>query len=279
MTGMGGYAPLAEHLPADLASLVRIVQGLLLHQHWAGAYGEALTEARLQEPHLRGTEPMLHRIFQLDDRPLAASRPLATRLVAVCRHFSVLLAAMLRAKGVSARARCGFATYFERGLFIDHWVCEHWDARSGRWVLIDAQLDELQRDRLQLDFDPLDVPRDRFVIAGDAWADCRAGRADPARFGILDLFGWWFVAGNVLRDAAALNNMEMLPWDFWGAMPRPDEPIDAGGRELLDRLARLAQAPDAGFAELRRTYEDDDRVRVPAEVFNALHRRLETVGW
>ena len=208
-----------------------------------------------------------------------ASRPLATRLVAVCRHFSVLLAAMLRAKGVPARARCGFANYFQRGLFLDHWVCEHWDARSGRWVLVDAQLDALQRERLPIDFDVLDVPRDRFVIAGDAWADCRAGKADPAQFGILDMFGLWFVAGNVLRDAAALNNMEMLPWDVWGAMPQPDEPIDAARLELLDRLARLAQAPDAGFAELRRTYAHDDRVRVPAEVFNAVRHRLEPVGW
>ena len=87
------------------------------------------------------------------------------------------------------------------------------------------------------------------------------------------------MAGNVIRDAAALDNMAMLPWDVWGAMPRPDEPIDAARLELLDRLARLAQAPDAGFAELRRTYAHDDRVRVPAEVFNAVRHRLEPVGW
>ena len=222
---------------------------------------------------------MLRRIFQLDGRPLHGPARLATRLVAVCRHFSVLLAAMLRAKGVAARARCGFATYFQRGLFLDHWVCEHWDAQAQRWVLVDAQLDALQQERLPIDFDVLDVPRDRFVIAGDAWADCRAGKADPAQFGILDQFGSWFVAGNVLRDAAAINNMAMLPWDVWGAMPRPDEPIDAARLVLLDRLAALAQAPDAAFAELRRTYEHDDRVRVPAEVFNAVRHRLEPVGW
>jgi hypothetical protein len=32
--------------------------------------------------------------------------------------------------------------------------------------------------------------------------------------------GLWFVAGNLLRDAAALNNMGMLPWDAWGAIAR-----------------------------------------------------------
>ena len=28
--------------------------------------------------------------------------------------------------------------------------------------------------------------------------------------------GLWFIAGNLIRDAAALNNMETLPWDVGG---------------------------------------------------------------
>jgi hypothetical protein len=45
----------------------------------------------------------------------------------------------------------------------------HWNAAEARWILVDAQIDELQRAKLHPDFDLLDVPRDRFVIAGDAW--------------------------------------------------------------------------------------------------------------
>jgi hypothetical protein len=51
------------------------------------------------------------------------------------------------------------------------------------------------------------------VIAGDAWARCRAGDADPSAFGIFDMRGLWFIAGNLMRDFAALSNMEMLPRD------------------------------------------------------------------
>jgi hypothetical protein len=32
------------------------------------------------------------------------------------------------------------------------------------------------------------------------------------------MHGLWFSAGNLVRDIAALNNRETLPWDFWGAM-------------------------------------------------------------
>jgi transglutaminase-like putative cysteine protease len=45
---------------------------------------------------------MLECLLAQDDRPLTAGRPVDTRLVGVCRHFTVLLAGMLRAQGVIA---------------------------------------------------------------------------------------------------------------------------------------------------------------------------------
>jgi hypothetical protein len=184
---------------------------------------------------------------------------------------------VLRAHGVPARARCGFGAYFNAGSFEDHWVCDRRDTATGRWILADTQIDEVQRAALRPDFDLLDVPRDRFVIAGDAWVRCRAGDADPARFGIFDLRGLWFVAGNVLRDAAALCGMEMLPWDVWGAMRGPGQPLDDATLAFVDRVAELTRDPDARGDELRALYAGDDRLRVPPTVFNALLSRPEAV--
>jgi hypothetical protein len=70
------------------------------------------------------------------------------------------------------------------GFFEDHVVCEYWNAAQARWVLVDAQFDEVWRERLHIDHDVLDVPRDRFLIAGDAWVRCRSGHADASKFGI-----------------------------------------------------------------------------------------------
>jgi hypothetical protein len=156
-------------------------------------------------------------------------------------------------------------------------VCEIWDASQARWVLCDAQIDEHQGRALRPDFDVLDVPRDRFVVAGDAWSRCRSGDADASRFGISSLRGLWFVAGNVFRDLAALSNMEMLPWDTWGAMPAPEDRFTEEQLALLDRIAALTRSPDAAFSELRALYEADDRLRVPGTVFNALRGRPEVV--
>lgn len=121
------------------------------------------------------------------------------------------------------------------------------------------------------------MPRDKFVIAGDAWQMCRDGRQDAGKFGIMQMTGLWFVAGNVLRDFAALNNVEMLPWDVWGPMLRPGETAGAEQLALLDRLAALTRAPDQHFAELRELYQKDNNLRVPATVFNAVLNQPETV--
>jgi hypothetical protein len=199
------------------------------------------------------------------------------RLPVNCRHFTVLMVTMLRAQGTPARARCGFGGYFTDGFFEDHWVCEYWHPGQKRWILVDAQIDGTQRGWFPIDFDVTDVPRDRFLIGGDAWARCRSGAADPGKFGLslVNESGDWWIADNLMRDAAALGNIEVLPWDCWGAMPGPDDPLDEELCTLFDRLATLTQTPDGSFTELIRLCQADERLRVPAIVRNAVRGRDE----
>jgi hypothetical protein len=164
--------------------------------------------------------------------------------------------------------------YFEAGKGVDHWVIEYWNGTA--WQLLDAQIDALQRSVLKLPFDPLNVPRDQFLTGGDAWAQCRAGKQDPDRFGIFDEKGYWFIAGNVIRDVASLNNMELLPWDVWGGMLQPTDAITPETFAFYDRLSVLTVDPDRHFAELRAVYEDP-KVHVPPQVFNFLRKQMEPV--
>jgi hypothetical protein len=281
MSALGAHAKEVSKLPKDIASLCEVVQGVLIHRDIAPwLYGITLTEAQRDDGHIRPIGQMLTRIGELDSRPLTSARDVGHRLPSVCRHFSLMLCSILRAQGVPARPRCGFGAYFTPGKFEDHWVCEYWNAGEKRWILVDAQLDAIQRKALKVNFNPLDVPRDRFIIAGDAWQMCRTGGADPSKFGLthVQLSGLWFIAGNVLRDLASLNRMEMLPWDVWGAMDMNDEAITGEKKALLDRLAALTLAGDDKFAEVREIYESDDRLRVPPVVFNALRNAPEKIA-
>src|SRR5262245_24135671 len=157
MTSGGEYAALFEALPGDVTALAHVAQGLLLHEHLAThAYGVTLLDERRSEVHIRPVAQMLARLLSQDDQPLSTARPVEGRLIGNCRHFSVLMAAMLRAKGVPARARCGFGAYFEPGHFVDHWVCEYWQAPAARWVRVDAQIDEVQQALFNIDFNLFD---------------------------------------------------------------------------------------------------------------------------
>lgn len=281
MTLVEAHAAEFSALPRDVAALCEIIQGALIHRDMAAfAYGVTFSDERKDDAHIRPVEDMLARIRALDSRPLSVAREPGDRMAGVCRHFSLMLCAILRAQGVPARARCGFGAYFTSGKFEDHWVCEYWNAGEARWVLADAQLDTVQRKLFHPDFYPLDVPRDRFIIAGDAWQMCRAGRARADRFGLSHvpgLGGMWFIAGNVLRDLAALNRMELLPWDVWGLMQMNDAGLLGGEKgALLDRVAALTLAEDGAFSEVCAIYEDD-RLRVPPVVFNALRNAPETI--
>ncbi len=281
MTALGAHAAEFRALPADLAPLCEVIQGVLIHRDIAPfLYHVTLSEVQRDDGHIRPIAQMLTRIHALDARPLTIAREPEHRLPSVCRHFSLMLCSMLRYQGIPARPRCGFGAYFTPGKIEDQWVCEYWNAGDARWVLVDAQLDAVQRNALNVDFNPLDVPRDRFIIAGDAWNQCRSGRADANRFGLsfINEHGLWFIAGNVVRDLASLNRMEMLPWDVWGLMELGDEALTGEKKALLDRVAALTLAGDDSFAEVRAIYKSDDRLRVPPFVFNALRNAPEPIA-
>jgi hypothetical protein len=262
-----------EATPGDVAGVFALVQGVVMHPFWAEAYGQTLTPEREAQTHARSATEMIALIHRLDPAPITAARPPEREFTGNCRHHSVLASALLRRAGIPARARCGFGCYFGPDP-VDHWVVEYWDGAT--WKLGDAQLDALQLAALKPGFDPLDVPRDKFLVGGEAWRRCRTGEADPMRFGILDMHGLWFVAGNLVRDIASLAGMEMLPWDSWGPMPKPGEtPGDALMAELDGAMA-LSLDPDARFDDLRALYAQP-AWRVPPQVFNAVAQRMDAV--
>jgi len=252
---------LFQSLPNSVAELVKLVQNVTIHIFWAERYGYKIPAERMFELQLRSISRRLERTMQLAPQPLHVERPVDMKLIGNCRDHSLLLTAFLRHQGIPARARCGFATYFLPNHFEDHWVTEYWDQSSARWVLVDAQLDTLQAERLKIGFDPLDVPRNQFIVGGQAWQLCRSGQQDPALFGIFDMNGLGFVRGNLVRDLAALNKMELLPWDCWGVIlaENLDNPADLAA---LDQAAALTigEIPDPDAA--RQLYQSDGRFRV-----------------
>jgi hypothetical protein len=277
ITDPGNYTALFDDLPTSVPALCEVVQGLMIHRSFADFYGLEMTDDRAGEADLRHVSKLLGRIAELEEGPLTFARSPENRLLIVCRDFATMLCAMLRHQGVPARARCGFARYFggcpesTPGFNVDHWVCEVWDTDEERWVLVDAEVDENERDFCHIEIDPLDVPRDQFLVAGRAWQLCRSGQADPDDFGLGpdSMHGLWYIQSQLVRDLAAMNKMELLCWDCWGLghadLNEDPSPDDAA---LLDRVAALTQAGNESFAELRDIYEDNRQLRVPPVIIS-----------
>jgi hypothetical protein len=170
-------------------------------------------------------------LLERGEPSLARPRRAPDRAVGCCRDSTLLFLALARHKGFAARARVGFAAYFQPGWLLDH--------------------------------DWLDLTDDQFVTGPRAWRAARAGEADPARYVVapgLDvpaLRGWPYLAHNVLHDLAALGKTEMLLWDGWGLQmeygparcPSPSRPSSTRSARLRStRRSRPASCPRSPVA-------------------------------
>ncbi len=257
-------------LPQDICALCLIVQGIMLHPAEAHRYEVKPRLKRVRELQLRSVEQKLLALRELGnyhtiDRPYLPEE----RLLGNCRDYAVMLCGLLRHQGTPARVRCGFARYFEPGFFTDHVVCEYWKADEERWALADAMLDIVLRQAYGVAFDITDVPREQFLLAGQAWQQYRAGALAPSRFGLSSTGprGLAFIRTGLLRDAAALNKIELLTQDAWDIEGAESERgIAEADLALLDRVAELSLAGNDAFADLRLVFEDDLRPRMPVSL-------------
>jgi hypothetical protein len=244
---------------ADPVRLCRPVSRLVIQPHEAAEVG--IGAERLAENQIRPAATLVERLWAVDGTPLSEGREPDKRVVGTCRHFAVLACALLRNAGVASRVRCGFATYFQPGQALDHWVVEYRENEAGPWIRLDPEILGGAVLPHANDLQPGD-----FLAGAEAWAAYRRGEVDAATFGVqgTENFGPAEIRGNAVKDLAALNKVESLPWDEWGRMTdayagRTGEDYDA----LLDELAAVCAADDAGAVSAR--YQNP-LFTVPAEL-------------
>lgn len=250
MTDLHEFGSHLSELPSDPVLLAQIVRGLLIHDTEVHVQAPDLPSSRMNDRNLMSAPRVLKRVLELDPSALSTERPPGKRMVGYCYHFALLHCALLRAKDIASRPRCGFVNYFDSGKWVDHWVTEYLD--DGRWQLIDPHTG---RDV---------VSRDEFHDGGTAWQECRSGRADPYTYGINDLWGWDELRGSLVNDLGALNKVEFGHWDWCSAVN--DLPDKANPNPAFDTsLDPIAHAISgtANFAAAQEEYTSRPELHPP----------------
>ena len=133
-TDPGEYEYLYEKLPDSLPELCRLIQSQFIHPYAElPKYREQIPEERWNESLKYPTvQSILEGLLSHDSRGLVKDWKPANRLVLGCREYSILLASILKYRGIPARVRNGHATYLIPGFHASHTICEVWNKNDKR---------------------------------------------------------------------------------------------------------------------------------------------------
>ncbi|WP_449348366.1 transglutaminase-like domain-containing protein [Streptomyces shaanxiensis] len=253
--------PLLEGLTEDPVGVCAAVQSLVIQP--ADAVAAGVPESRVAEKNIRSVNELITALTALNPAALHQPRTPETRVIGTCRHFATIACAVLRARGIASRARCGFGTYFLENRGVDHWITEYWDDDQNRWVRVDTEhLGKNYVDR------PDDLAPGEFLTGGEAWIRYRSGVIDPYMFGVAGTDHAWGpheISGNAVRDLAALCKRETLNWDEWGRMTAAYEgKTGPDYDQLIDGVADACAKDDP--QTLTRLFGHED-LAVPRHLF------------
>lgn len=186
-----------------------------------------------------------------------------------CRGQAILLASILKAKGIPARARSGYAEYIHYdGIYYDHWITEYFDKKEYRWKLVDA--DEHCPDH-EMGFDLNDIPYDKFLFGAEAYLGIRENRykeetiwyaSDPVTLGLkASIRGLFF-------DFHSLMNDEIIFLHMPKYIRNKNFELTEEEYKELDDLAILMLKPNENFDKLYEIWENTPKYRIMSGALN-----------
>ena len=151
-TYAGGYQDYFCSLPEDVVVLGRLICSQVIHRvtlkegntnaNASRLYGDMNRypwyRMRCEDDVLLTAPALTAELFRMDERGFVKDRKVENKIVVTCRYVSVLMNAILKAKGISARSRAGFAPYFQEGVSMDHGINQYHNEEERRWVTFDA---------------------------------------------------------------------------------------------------------------------------------------------
>ena len=262
-TDPGPYAEMYNNLPQTIPEICILINHQIIHVFVLELYKDKLPEGRTREDKKLSTvQEMLKYLKKRNPKGLVLDRLPEERIIVACRNYALFLASILKYRNIPSRVRAGFAPYLSKeGKYIDHWICEYWDKKAERWKLVDPDVCD-DTEIFGIDFNMYDIPRDKFEFSGDAWLKARKELVSPELYGVMDMWGMWYIRDNLCLDLLCIMGEEVLYWDGPPITKIEMEKMEENDLILLDTIAQLLRNPDKNLVQLRTLLKENRNLRM-----------------
>lgn len=256
-TDPGEFKYLYKNLPDSLPELCNLVKSQFIH-----VFAE-LPKYRDQIPQERWNESLtmyptvqliLKSLLSYDSRGLVKDRKVENRLVLACREYAMLMASILKYRGIPARVRYGFASYIVPGFHVGHTICEVWNKKENRWMLVDPTMNMVG------------FNRDMFDFSNDVWIKLMKKEIDQTKYGVMGHTGESMIINALNSDIASLLGTEYTFFQYspiMGQAIKNEEKLSEEQIRLLNRISNLMTSIDAkSISELNNIYENNPQIQI-----------------
>ncbi|MCD4819463.1 MAG: hypothetical protein K8S23_12295 [Candidatus Cloacimonetes bacterium] len=256
-TDPGEYEYLYENLPDSLPELCSLIKSQFIHPYAElPKYREIIPKERWNESVRYPTvKSVLEVLLSYDSSGLVKERKPEDRLVLGCRHNAILLASILKHRGIPVRIRLGHVTYLKPGFHLSHTICEVWNKSNQCWMLVDPST-------VMVDFS-----RDKFDFSNELWLKMQNGEIDPDQYGFPGRYsGLVSILGKVCPDLASILGTE-YPINHYAPILdfafENDDQLTTEHIETLNRISELMKSIDAiSFSELKEIYNSNPEIQI-----------------
>jgi sulfatase modifying factor 1 len=256
-TDPGEYEYLYKNLPESLPELCSLIKSQFIHPYAElPIYRDQKLEERGDESVKYPTvKSILEGLLSYDNSGLVNNRKPEDRLILGCRHNAILLASILKYRGIPARVRTGHVTYIRPGFHLSHTICEVWNEHDKHWMLVDPSM-------VMIDFS-----REQFDFSNDLWLKLQKGEIDPNQYGFPGRYsGLVSIVGKISSDLASILGTEypinqyapILDYAFENNDQLTNEHI-----ETLNRISELMKSIDAeNLSKLQQIYNSTPQIQI-----------------
>ncbi len=253
-TDPGKYESMYENLPDSLADLCRLIKSQLIHPIVdLPKYRDLIPPERSYEDLKYPTvKTILAGLKDYNPDGLIINRKPEERLVVSCRYHAILLASILKHRGIPTRVRYGFASYPYPGYHIYHVICEVWNKNEKRWILVDP------------DRQMIGLTSQQFEFACDAWKKYQQRNLKPETYGVPNWWGAHPILDVLCHDLASVLGNEYI---YYNRPPISADTtmnvnnLNSAHLTLMDNVCELMKNVDNNFFELKALYDKNKQLQ------------------